>query len=92
MTNNTIFFAGKPEGSRPHDKPRNRWEDNIKMHITKIVYKIVNQVHLVSILRKKRNFVCVCFMYIITGYYHYSTTKRLNLFRSYKHSLNLIME
>jgi hypothetical protein len=25
---------GKPEGQRPHGRPRNRWEDNIKMDIT----------------------------------------------------------
>jgi hypothetical protein len=24
-------LAGKPEGKRPHGRPRRRWEDNIKM-------------------------------------------------------------
>ena len=23
-------FGGKPEGKRPHGRPRRRWEDNIK--------------------------------------------------------------
>jgi hypothetical protein len=24
-------LVGKPEGGRPHDRPRRRWENNIKM-------------------------------------------------------------
>jgi len=30
-------FVGKPEGKRPLEKPRCRWEDNIKMDLQKVV-------------------------------------------------------
>jgi hypothetical protein len=26
-------LVGKPEGKRPHRRPRQRWEDNIKMNL-----------------------------------------------------------
>jgi hypothetical protein len=26
-------LAGRPEGKRPHGRPRRRWEDSIKMDI-----------------------------------------------------------
>ena len=26
-------LVGKPEGKRPHGRPRHRWEDNIKMDL-----------------------------------------------------------
>jgi hypothetical protein len=29
-------LVGKPEGKRPHGKPRRRWEDNIKMTVQKV--------------------------------------------------------
>jgi hypothetical protein len=28
--------VGKPEGKRPLERPRRRWEDNIKMHLREI--------------------------------------------------------
>jgi hypothetical protein len=28
-------LVGKPEGKRPLERPRHRWEDNIKMHLRK---------------------------------------------------------
>jgi hypothetical protein len=28
--------VGKPEGRRPLERPRRRWEDNIKMHVREI--------------------------------------------------------
>jgi hypothetical protein len=36
------ILDGKPEGKRPLERPRHRWEDNIKMDITNRVrgYKI----------------------------------------------------
>ena len=27
---------GKPEGKRPHGRPRRRWEDNIKMDLQEV--------------------------------------------------------
>ena len=30
-------LVGKPEGKRPHGKPRRKWEDNIKMDLQKVV-------------------------------------------------------
>ena len=29
-------FVGKPEGRRPLGRPRNRWEDNIKMDLQEV--------------------------------------------------------
>jgi len=31
-------LVGKPEGRRPHGRPRRRWEDNIKMDLHKMVW------------------------------------------------------
>jgi hypothetical protein len=30
------ILVGKVEGSRPHERPRLRWKDNVKMHIKEI--------------------------------------------------------
>jgi hypothetical protein len=30
-------LVGKPEGNRPLERPRRRWEDNIKMDLQKVV-------------------------------------------------------
>jgi len=29
-------LVGKPEGKRPLERPRCRWEDNIKMHLQEV--------------------------------------------------------
>jgi hypothetical protein len=29
-------LMGKPEGKRPHGRPRRRWEDNIKMDLQEV--------------------------------------------------------
>jgi len=29
-------LVGKPEGKRPHGRPRSRWEDNIKMNLQEV--------------------------------------------------------
>jgi len=29
-------LLGKPEGQRPHGRPRHRWEDNIKMDLQEV--------------------------------------------------------
>jgi len=31
-----IVLVGKPEGRRPLGRPRNRWEDNIKMDLQEV--------------------------------------------------------
>jgi len=28
--------VGKPEGKRPHERPRLRWEDNIKINLQEV--------------------------------------------------------
>jgi len=33
---NTGFLVGKPEGKRPLERPRRRWEDNIKMDLQEV--------------------------------------------------------
>jgi hypothetical protein len=35
---NNLFrvLVGKPEGKRPLERPRNRWEDNIKMDLQEV--------------------------------------------------------
>jgi hypothetical protein len=30
------ILVGKPEGKRPHGRPRHRWEDNIKMDFLEV--------------------------------------------------------
>jgi len=35
-------FVSKPEGKRPLEKPRSRWEDNIKMDLQKVVCGIMD--------------------------------------------------
>ena len=29
-------LVGKPEGKKPHERPRHRWEDNIKMDLQEV--------------------------------------------------------
>jgi hypothetical protein len=40
-----IFFC-KPEGKRPLERPRHRWEDNIKMDLGEIGWESVDWIHL----------------------------------------------
>jgi hypothetical protein len=39
-------LVGKPEGRRPLGRPRRRWEDNIKMDLSEIVFGDVDWIHL----------------------------------------------
>jgi hypothetical protein len=39
-------FVGKPEGKRPLERPRRRWEDNIKMDLREIGIEGTNWIHL----------------------------------------------
>jgi hypothetical protein len=40
------ILVGKPEGRTPLRRPRNRWEDNVKMDILEIGMKNVDWIHL----------------------------------------------
>jgi hypothetical protein len=39
-------LVGKPEGKRPLERPRCRWEDNIKMDLREIEWRGVDWIHL----------------------------------------------
>jgi hypothetical protein len=39
-------FGGKPEGKRPLERPRRRWEDGIKMDLGEIGWRGVEWIHL----------------------------------------------
>jgi hypothetical protein len=39
-------LVGKPEGKRPLGKPRNRWEDNIRINLKEIMFDSVDWIHL----------------------------------------------
>jgi hypothetical protein len=41
------ILVGNPEGKRPLGRHTRRWEDNIKMGLTIIEWKIVERIHLV---------------------------------------------
>jgi hypothetical protein len=41
-------LIGKPEGERPLGRPRSRWEDGIRMHITEGGWEDVEWVQLVQ--------------------------------------------
>jgi hypothetical protein len=36
----------KPEGKKPFGRPRRRWEDSIRMYVSKIGREIVGRIHL----------------------------------------------
>jgi hypothetical protein len=38
--------VGRPEGKRPLERPRRRWEDNIKLDLRKIVIDVANWIQL----------------------------------------------
>jgi hypothetical protein len=40
------ILVGKPEGKRPLERPRRRWEDNIKMDLREIGFGDVDWIHL----------------------------------------------
>ena len=35
----TEVLVGKPEGKRPLERPRRRWEDNIKMDLQEVFFE-----------------------------------------------------
>jgi hypothetical protein len=42
------IVVGKCEGKRPLIRPRHRWEDNIKMDLGEIVFKVMDWIYLVQ--------------------------------------------
>jgi hypothetical protein len=40
------ILVGRPEGRRPLERPRRRWEDNIKMDLREIGFGVVYSIHL----------------------------------------------
>jgi hypothetical protein len=50
-------LVGKPEGKRPLERPRRRWEDNIKMYLRKIGIDGVNWIRLAQDRVQWRAFV-----------------------------------
>jgi hypothetical protein len=43
---NLTVLAGKPGGKRPFRRPSSRWENNIRMDLTEIVWEGVDWSHL----------------------------------------------
>jgi hypothetical protein len=41
-----MVLVGKPEGKRPSERPRCRWEDNIKMGLREIGWDGMDWIHL----------------------------------------------
>ena len=39
-------LLGKPEGTRPLERPRRRWEDNNKMDLQEVGYGGMDRIHL----------------------------------------------
>jgi hypothetical protein len=39
-------LVGKPEGTRPPGKPRRRWEDNIKMDVRNVGWRVIDWIDL----------------------------------------------
>jgi ribosome biogenesis protein Nip4 len=51
------ILVGKPEGRRPLERPRRRWEDNIKMNLREIGFVDVDWIHWVQDRGRWRAFV-----------------------------------
>jgi hypothetical protein len=41
-------LVGKPEGKRPLGRPRRKWEDNIRMDVREIEWKVVDWINRVQ--------------------------------------------
>jgi hypothetical protein len=50
-------LVGKPEGKRPFEKPRRRWEDGLKMDLGEIGWGSVEGIHLAQDRDRWRAFV-----------------------------------
>jgi hypothetical protein len=51
------ILVGKPEGKRPLERPRRRWEDGIKMYLREIGCRGVKWIHLAQDRDRLRAFV-----------------------------------
>jgi hypothetical protein len=40
------MLVGKPEGKRPLERPRHRWEDNIKMDLREVGWGVMDWIDL----------------------------------------------
>jgi len=50
-------MEGRPEGRRPHGRPRRGWDDNIKIDPQKVVYKVMDWIVLAQDRDRWRNLV-----------------------------------
>jgi hypothetical protein len=46
MRNAYNILVGKPEGKRQLGRPRRRWEHNIRLYLTEILWEVVEWIHL----------------------------------------------
>jgi hypothetical protein len=46
MRNVYTIMVGKSEGKRPLGRHRHRWDDNIRMDLTEIVWIVADWIHL----------------------------------------------
>jgi hypothetical protein len=53
----TGFWLGEPKGKRPLERPRHRWEDNIKMDLREIGINGMNWIQLAQDRVQWRAFV-----------------------------------
>jgi hypothetical protein len=42
-------LVGKPEGKRPLERPRHRWDEGVRMDLTEIGWRSVKWIHLVGV-------------------------------------------
>jgi hypothetical protein len=48
MRNSQKILVRNPEGIRPHERPRHRWNDNIRMNLRELGWEGVDWIHLGS--------------------------------------------
>jgi hypothetical protein len=51
------IFVGKPEGKRPLERPRRRWEDNIYMDLSEIGWGVMDWIDLAQDRDQRRALV-----------------------------------
>jgi len=54
MRNAYSISSGEPEVKRLFERPRRRWENNIRMDLTKIEWEVVDWIHLAQNKDRKR--------------------------------------
>jgi hypothetical protein len=48
-------LMGKPEGKRPHGRPRRRWDDNIEMDLLEVRFEGVDWIDLAQVRDRWRH-------------------------------------